>query len=338
MPKKRLTEVCSVDECCQQRFGQYRMCREHLNQHKTAQRNARQPLKPKVIPTICSVDGCEEPRHFSPGTGRGGKPRMVGSQFCYLHFREHEKKAQIRRKKEETRDEYEKRLSKKRDYRKHRRATDPSFVEQVKTYRRSQRIRHRLQAWCTKAYLKAAASEDKRLESSLRKWLAECEQGRRKSPGYREQLRLRKNQQIQEMYWRDPDKYRQRSQARKHANPEYRERWAATRGKRERELSDGTITREAVCKMFEASKRCPYCGDDYSHSRRSLDHIIPLARANGRKLHSLSNLIVCCFKCNYTKRTKSLEEYLSEIKGRHGRQKRYAPAVGQTVQMSLLTQ
>lgn len=116
------------------------------------------------------------------------------------------------------------------------------------------------------------------------------------------------------LYWSDPEAARAKSQAFKHARPDYRAKWNAKRGKLEEKLSDGTLTIEVVQGLFAASSKCPYCGDPYEKSRRSLDHIVPLAKAGDRKLHSITNVLVCCFICNNKKRTKGLTQFLEEVK------------------------
>lgn len=104
-----------------------------------------------------------------------------------------------------------------------------------------------------------------------------------------------------------------RVQAFKHSRPDYRIRWNETRGEREAEASDGTLTKDAIASLLATSLKCPYCGDSYSKSRKSLDHIIPLAKADGRKLHSITNVLVCCRSCNNRKHAKGLTRFLEEM-------------------------
>jgi 5-methylcytosine-specific restriction endonuclease McrA len=130
----------------------------------------------------------------------------------------------------------------------------------------------------------------------------------------------------QRAYWKDPERERTRAQAFKHSRPDYRARWNTERGEREAVCSDGTLTQESVGRLFAASKCCPYCGDPYKKSRRSLDHIVPLAKANGRKLHSLSNVIVCCRSCNCKKHAKGLTQFLEELKAANSKDARRSKA------------
>lgn len=53
-------------------------------------------------------------------------------------------------------------------------------------------------------------------------------------------------------------------------------------------------------------KPCPYCGVALTISNFSLDHMEPTSRGGH---HCLTNLVVCCERCNQTKGPLTAEEY-----------------------------
>ncbi|TAL43881.1 MAG: HNH endonuclease, partial [Salinibacterium sp.] len=52
--------------------------------------------------------------------------------------------------------------------------------------------------------------------------------------------------------------------------------------------------------------KCAYCGAPAD----TIDHATPLAR--GGK-HAISNLLPACKKCNFTKKTKTREEFMQDL-------------------------
>lgn len=92
----------------------------------------------------------------------------------------------------------------------------------------------------------------------------------------------------------------------RHTNPE---RHQENRGKRKSLIlstMDGTITKGALSKLIEEANQCPYCGDDISKQNKSVDHIIPLSKGGE---HIISNIAICCLKCNLAKGNKILKEW-----------------------------
>lgn len=51
--------------------------------------------------------------------------------------------------------------------------------------------------------------------------------------------------------------------------------------------------------------RCQYCGNVYSVSRLTLDHVVPRSLGG---LSSWNNLVTCCVECNKKKANKTLEQ------------------------------
>lgn len=67
------------------------------------------------------------------------------------------------------------------------------------------------------------------------------------------------------------------------------------------------ITAEEQLELLKKAKaygKCPLCKK--IPKQWSLDHAIPLSRGGN---HSKSNVYYCCFKCNSTKRSHTLEEF-----------------------------
>lgn len=99
----------------------------------------------------------------------------------------------------------------------------------------------------------------------------------------------------------------------RHANPHKVQEYSNTRVARCAKASDGTLTQEAVGKLFNEAKKCPYCNCSYERKgskRKTLDHLTPISKGGW---HSLSNVAVCCHGCNLRKRDKLFDEWLSTL-------------------------
>lgn len=69
----------------------------------------------------------------------------------------------------------------------------------------------------------------------------------------------------------------------------------------------GEISKETVFEVILESKGvCPYCGENIANNG-SLDHIIPVSKGG---TNERSNLKWCCIKCNMSKGSKDLDEWL----------------------------
>jgi hypothetical protein len=247
------------------------------------------------------------------------KERATESCYCGPHRREREnelRRCRLQnnpRAAEETRKYRQATREKRNEKRRRRRAEDEPYRNRIAYRKRAASFKQNIERWCTEAYLRNAKEEDARTDRALRKWLKSFRKKRTSNEKRDEKLEYARRSS-KERYWRNPEKERRRVQAFQHSNPQYRERWNGTRGAREAAYSDGTLTREAVGQLFGASKQCPYCADPYKRSRRSLDHIVPLSKAEGRKLHSITNVLVCCRSCNTKKHAKGLTQFLGELK------------------------
>jgi 5-methylcytosine-specific restriction endonuclease McrA len=57
---------------------------------------------------------------------------------------------------------------------------------------------------------------------------------------------------------------------------------------------------------------CCYCGKQYgSKSRRTIDHIVPKVKEG---TIASNNILICCEKCNVSKGSQSLKEYIKNSK------------------------
>lgn len=70
--------------------------------------------------------------------------------------------------------------------------------------------------------------------------------------------------------------------------------------------SDGTVS-SGTYKQLYAQKFCHYCEEFVDSSERTVDHVIPLSRGG---THSVSNLVMACGSCNYSKQGRTPEEFL----------------------------
>ena len=66
--------------------------------------------------------------------------------------------------------------------------------------------------------------------------------------------------------------------------------------------------------LRESYNFCGYCGGKFNHKVLTIDHIVPVSKGGLTELH---NLVLCCARCNGTKRDMTPGEwldYLDEIK------------------------
>lgn len=96
-----------------------------------------------------------------------------------------------------------------------------------------------------------------------------------------------------------------------------RARWVASRQARrgrEKSQSDGTLTTDAVARLFDAVDDCAHCGASltrrngrrrYLPTDATLDHVIPLSRGG---IHGVSNVVIACAACNFGRHDKLLDE------------------------------
>ena len=76
--------------------------------------------------------------------------------------------------------------------------------------------------------------------------------------------------------------------------------------------SDGTLTVEFLGRMFAEAegKPCPYCGEYMNRRTKTLDHMVPLSKGG---LHGTVNVIICCSRCNSTKRDRDFADWVSRL-------------------------
>jgi 5-methylcytosine-specific restriction endonuclease McrA len=69
---------------------------------------------------------------------------------------------------------------------------------------------------------------------------------------------------------------------------------------------DGTLQGHVIVALFAAAKTCAYCGRTMRSVEKSLDHVVPLHRGGA---HSITNVVVACKPCNFSKHTRTVEEW-----------------------------
>lgn len=73
---------------------------------------------------------------------------------------------------------------------------------------------------------------------------------------------------------------------------------------------DGSLTKEAVRRLFARAKKCPYCWQPMKSQDKSLDHMHPLSLGGD---HSAGNVLVCCRRCNSKKHDTPFDVWLTKI-------------------------
>jgi hypothetical protein len=58
-------------------------------------------------------------------------------------------------------------------------------------------------------------------------------------------------------------------------------------------------------------KPCPYCGEYMSRRNKSLDHMVALNKGG---VHGTVNVIICCSRCNSSKRDKDFGEWITRLR------------------------
>ncbi len=110
-------------------------------------------------------------------------------------------------------------------------------------------------------------------------------------------------------YRSNPTAERARVRNYKHANPHAVAKWGDRRRRRAAAADDGTLAKDRVKRLFATTKRCHYCGERFTHANpATLDHATPLSRG-GR--HSIFNAVICCRKCNSSKRDRTYNEFVA---------------------------
>lgn len=88
-------------------------------------------------------------------------------------------------------------------------------------------------------------------------------------------------------------------------NPGKLHKQRTVRRNRKEDADDGTLTNEVMRALYANAHDCPYC--DKPMTRKTLDHMIPLARGG---MHSVVNAVIACQSCNCSKRMKTPLEYI----------------------------
>jgi 5-methylcytosine-specific restriction endonuclease McrA len=77
-------------------------------------------------------------------------------------------------------------------------------------------------------------------------------------------------------------------------------------------LRSGDVTKPQLLSLYEtANGKCKYCGVDVKCRFTptcliGFDHVIPKAKGG---LHTISNLVVCCRRCNFLKGDRTSDEF-----------------------------
>ena len=70
--------------------------------------------------------------------------------------------------------------------------------------------------------------------------------------------------------------------------------------------NDGSLTPQAVNRLFAEASDCHYCGKTMHPREKTLDHVTPLSRGGS---HTIGNVVVCCWPCNEAKGNRTPDEW-----------------------------
>ena len=82
--------------------------------------------------------------------------------------------------------------------------------------------------------------------------------------------------------------------------------WGSTRIRRIAQQSVRSISADELADLKRDTQVCAYCGDPFTRSERTIDHVVPVCRGGA---HTLDNIVVACRACNESKGIKSLEDW-----------------------------
>lgn len=109
---------------------------------------------------------------------------------------------------------------------------------------------------------------------------------------------------------------------------------------------DHPETRRAIYLKYDG--KCAYCGTELTSSNFTIDHIEPLRRGYSNteldryKIHRgkncAENYNPCCFSCNSSKSTYTLERWRDEISKKFDRLKRDVPGYNLLYRFGLITE
>lgn len=88
---------------------------------------------------------------------------------------------------------------------------------------------------------------------------------------------------------------------------------------REARKLPGAATTKEITSLLSNAHTCDYCGCELT--KKSIDHIIPLSKGG---THELTNLSVCCPRCNSSKRATDVNDWMGKkMTKRRGRPQQY---------------
>lgn len=140
---------------------------------------------------------------------------------------------------------------------------------------------------------------------------AKAKQRRKEDSEYKEQYLQRKREYRLRAYARDDE----RGEAYRTSAAERLKRYAKTRV----DLADGTLNAKKLKTLRDTAVECAYCGVELTRLDKSLgfrktdaniDHVTPLVLGGS---HGISNIVVACAQCNWTKQTMTAGEWLATL-------------------------
>ena len=81
-------------------------------------------------------------------------------------------------------------------------------------------------------------------------------------------------------------------------------------------VADGTLTGDAVRRLFAEATTCHYCSRPMASRDKSLDHVIPVSQGG---THSADNVVIACKRCNTAKAGRTPDQWRAGVVVRRGK-------------------
>lgn len=204
-------------------------------------------------------------------------------------------------------------------------------AEEKKAYDAAYKAEHRERAsalasqWCKDHPERHAANAREWAKKNPQKAKESAKKTYAKSAATRAAYRKKNKDKLlqyeRERYLRDAEKLKKKSIDWKKKNPHRAKQHKLTRRSKIYGAPVIDIIKIAQWEMEWRAKelvKCVYCLGDFTPKKCDTDHVIPLSRTEEGGVHSMSNVVIACIRCNRSKHDKLLSEWIPPFKPKRG--------------------